>query len=138
MNGDSPSPAACFLRGETRIVVPSLVEELVGTIRKIARREGGDRVEDLSELSRGCLRLGDLSEERCPLFFSHGSILEGFCRISTPPPGQDLMAAMNRRVCLPHAAYGEPGRYPAVRQRPAAERSAGDAGQHSRDPRTPR
>jgi hypothetical protein len=62
MNGDSPSPAACFLRGETRIVMPSLVEELVRTIRKIARREGGDRVEDLSDLSRGCLGLGDLSK----------------------------------------------------------------------------
>jgi hypothetical protein len=42
--------------------MPSLVEEFVGTIRKIARREGGDRVEDLSDLSRGCLGLGDLSE----------------------------------------------------------------------------
>src|SRR2546425_10842060 len=101
MNGDSPSPAACFLRGETRIVMPSLVEELVGTIRKIARREGGDRVEDLSDLSRGCLGLGDLPEERCPLFFSHGSILEGFCRISTPPPRQDLMAAMKGRETRP-------------------------------------
>jgi hypothetical protein len=42
--------------------MPSLVEELVGTIRKIARREGGDRVEDPSDLRRGCLGLGDLSE----------------------------------------------------------------------------
>jgi hypothetical protein len=42
--------------------MPSLVKELVGTIRKIARREGGDRVEDLSELSRGRLGLGNLSE----------------------------------------------------------------------------
>jgi len=62
MNGDSPSPAAGFLRGETRIVMPALVEELVGTIRKIARREGRDRVEDRSDLSRGCLGLGNLSE----------------------------------------------------------------------------
>jgi hypothetical protein len=42
--------------------MPSFVEEFVGTIWKIARREGGDRVEDLSDLSRGCLGLGDLSE----------------------------------------------------------------------------
>jgi hypothetical protein len=42
--------------------MPSLVQELVGTIRKIARGEGGDRVEDLSEVSRGYLRLGDLTE----------------------------------------------------------------------------
>jgi hypothetical protein len=62
MNGDSPSLAACFLRGETRIVMPSLVEEFVGTIREIARREGRDCVEDLSNVSRGCLGLGDLSE----------------------------------------------------------------------------
>ena len=62
MNGGSPSPTAGFVRGETRIVMPSLVEKLVGTIRKIARREGGDRVEDLPDLSRGGLGLGDLSE----------------------------------------------------------------------------
>jgi hypothetical protein len=42
--------------------MPALVEELVGTIRKIARRESGDRVEDRSDLSRGCLGLCDLSE----------------------------------------------------------------------------
>jgi len=62
MNGDSPSPASGFLRGETRIVMPALVEELVGTIRKIARREGRDGVEDRSDLRRGCLGLGNLSE----------------------------------------------------------------------------
>jgi hypothetical protein len=81
--------------------MPSLVEELVGTIRMIARRKGGDRVEDLSDLSRSGLGLGELSEERRPLFFSHGSILEGFCRISTPPPRQDLMAAMKVRETRP-------------------------------------
>ena len=62
MNGDSPAPAAGFFGGEPRIVMPSLVEELVGTIRMIARRKGGDRVEDLSDLSRGGLGLGELSE----------------------------------------------------------------------------
>src|SRR6267143_7063084 len=130
MDGDSPSPAACFLRGETRIVMPSLVEELVGTIRKIARREGGDRVEDLSDLSRGCLGLGDLPEERCPLFFSHGSSLEGFCRISTPPPRQDLMAAMKGPETTPTPRHV--GTMPLLAAGTAEFRAGGPAPNRSR------
>jgi hypothetical protein len=49
MNRDLPSPAMGLLRGETSIVVPSLVKELVGTIRKIAPRERWDLVDHLPE-----------------------------------------------------------------------------------------
>jgi hypothetical protein len=49
MNRDLPSPAMGPLRGETCVIVPSLVKELVGTIRKIASRERWDLVDDLPE-----------------------------------------------------------------------------------------
>jgi hypothetical protein len=49
MNRDLPSPAMGLLRGETRVIVPSLVKELAGTIRKIAPREDWDLVDDLTE-----------------------------------------------------------------------------------------
>jgi hypothetical protein len=43
MNRELPFPAMCLSRGEARAVMPSLDKELVGTIRKIAPRERGDR-----------------------------------------------------------------------------------------------
>ena len=49
MNRNLPSPAVGLLRGETRVIVPSLVKELAGTIRKIAPREDWDIVDDLPE-----------------------------------------------------------------------------------------
>jgi hypothetical protein len=57
MNRELPFPAMCLSRGEARAVMPSLDKELVGTIRKIARRERGDRADDLSELCLRILRL---------------------------------------------------------------------------------
>jgi len=49
MNRDLPSPAIGLLRGETCVIVPALVKELAGTIRKIAPRERWDLVDDLPE-----------------------------------------------------------------------------------------
>jgi hypothetical protein len=49
MNRDFPSRAACLFPGNARVVMPSLVQELNGTIRKTGPRERGDRVDDLSE-----------------------------------------------------------------------------------------
>ena len=46
LEGGSPSPAGGLLWGKTRIVIPSLVVELVGTVWKIAPSQHGDRVND--------------------------------------------------------------------------------------------
>ena len=51
MDRELPSPVMRFLRGETCVVVPSLVEEFVRTIRVVAPRKGGDRVDNLSKAS---------------------------------------------------------------------------------------
>src|ERR1700676_3536052 len=57
MNRDLPSPAMRFLRRQTRVVVPSLVKELVGAIRKSAPGERRDRVDGLP---KGRFRLPNL------------------------------------------------------------------------------
>ena len=49
MNRDLPSRAMGLLRGETCVIVPALVKELAGTIRKIAPRDRWDFVDDLPE-----------------------------------------------------------------------------------------
>ena len=41
MNRDLPSPAVRLFRGETRVVMPSLVQEFVGAIRQVAPGEAG-------------------------------------------------------------------------------------------------
>ena len=63
MNRGLPSPAVRLFRGETRVVMPSFIQEFVGTIRQVAPGEGGDRVDDPSELSLRFPRL----KERVPL-----------------------------------------------------------------------
>lgn len=49
MNKDLPPEAPYLFRRNIRVVVPSLIQEFVGTIRQIAPRECRDRVDDLSE-----------------------------------------------------------------------------------------
>src|ERR1043166_1536342 len=62
MEGDLPSPSGGLLLGQTRVVLPRLVEELVGAIREVAPREHRDRVDDPAELRVccGCRALGTL------------------------------------------------------------------------------
>src|SRR5262245_30003636 len=54
-----PPPAVGLFRGKTRIVVPSLVEEFLGTVGQTAPRECWDRINDFSQSS---FRLFDLLE----------------------------------------------------------------------------
>jgi hypothetical protein len=49
MDCNLPSPAVGFLRGETRIVVPSLVEEFHGTVRQPTPYERRNRINDFSQ-----------------------------------------------------------------------------------------
>src|SRR5262245_65646144 len=51
MEGGLPSPAGGFLPGKAGIVLPSLVEELVGAVRQVTPREYGNCVDDPAALS---------------------------------------------------------------------------------------
>jgi len=57
MDRDFPSAAVRPLRRETGVVMPTLVKELIRTIRQMAPRERGDRVDDLSKLKFRLLRV---------------------------------------------------------------------------------
>jgi hypothetical protein len=59
MKRESPSPTVRFFLGEARIVVPSLVQEFVGTIWQIAPNECRDRVDHHSEFVFGVLHFVD-------------------------------------------------------------------------------
>src|SRR5215468_350132 len=54
-----PPPAVGLFRGKTRVVVPSLVEEFLRTVRQTAPRECWNRINDFSQSS---FRLLDLLE----------------------------------------------------------------------------
>lgn len=49
MNRDLPSLASRRFPRNTRVLMPSFVQELVRAIRKMAPRERGNRVDDLEE-----------------------------------------------------------------------------------------
>ena len=69
MNRDLPTLAVRFLRGETCVVVPSPVKELVGTVRQIGPRGGGAHQSEI------CARLcdSDLSTSHCPPIRTRGA-----------------------------------------------------------------
>src|SRR5262245_32536714 len=46
MDGDLPAPSGGLLLGQARVVLPSLVDEFVGTVRECAEREHRNRVDD--------------------------------------------------------------------------------------------
>src|SRR5271156_5140689 len=69
MKSSLPTPTMRFFRGHARVFVPSLVEELIWAIRKIAPSHCGDRIDHLPKFGLGLLDLVKRIFERflCPL-----------------------------------------------------------------------
>src|SRR4029077_15345561 len=57
MEGGLPSPTMRFFRGEARVLMPSLVQELVWTIRQVAPDQGRDGIDHLPKFGFGFLDL---------------------------------------------------------------------------------
>src|SRR5271155_1289193 len=72
MNDSLPTPTVGFFRRESGVVVPSLVDEILGTVGKTAPYECGNRINHLPEFGLRLLDLVKRISESClrPLAFN--------------------------------------------------------------------
>src|SRR6185436_14628523 len=64
MDGGLPAPPGGLLLGQARVVLPSLVDELVRTVGESAERQHRDRVDDPAELRVCCRRCRGIAFRR--------------------------------------------------------------------------
>src|SRR5258708_13899888 len=78
MESGLPSPTMRFFRGEARVLMPSLVQELVWTIRQVAPDQCRDGIDHLPKFGFGLLDLVERISQRFLRLLSILNVSGGF------------------------------------------------------------